>query len=67
VEERSRMQNSFDELRTKHTVLSEELQLITNTYETQLQTLTEHIANMNDKLASQTDTIGHLESQLKVR
>ena len=66
VEDRNRLQETVNELKAKHATLIEEHQLTRNTYETQVQTLTEHIANMNDKLTTQTDTIDHLEFQLKV-
>lgn len=46
--------------------LSEELVSTTQTYDSQLAVMTEHLANMNEKLALQKDTIDHLKFQSKV-
>lgn len=44
--------------------LQEELSTVTENYELQLRTMSEHLANVNDKLASQSDTIEELSYQL---
>jgi len=46
--------------------LSEDLASTTQTYDSQLAVMTEHLANMNEKLALQKDTIDHLKFQSKV-
>lgn len=45
--------------------LSEELTSTTQGYDAQLAVMSEHLANMNDKLALQKDTIDHLKFQSK--
>lgn len=47
--------------------LSEELASTTQGYDTQLAVMSEHLANMNEKLALQKDTIDHLKFQSKVQ
>ncbi|XP_034238305.1 protein phosphatase 1 regulatory subunit 21 [Thrips palmi] len=47
--------------------LSEELASTTQTFDSQLAVMTEHLANMNEKLALQKDTIDHLKFQSKTK
>jgi exonuclease VII large subunit len=44
--------------------LQEDLQTTTHNYETQLSIMSEHLANMNDKLTVQRDEIDQLKYQL---
>jgi protein phosphatase 1 regulatory subunit 21 len=44
--------------------LQEDLQITTQNYETQLSIMSEHLANMNDKLTVQRDEIDQLKYQL---
>lgn len=46
--------------------LSEELASTSLGYNTQFAVMSEHLANMNEKLALQKDTIDHLKFQSKV-
>lgn len=46
--------------------LSEELASTTQGYDSQLAVMSEHLANMNEKLALQRDTIDHLKFQSKL-
>ena len=40
-------------------ILHDEMGLTTTTYESQLSLMSEHVATMNDKLATQTDQVNH--------
>ena len=44
--------------------LQEDLQTTTQNYETQLSIMSEHLANMNDKLTVQRDEIDQLKYQM---
>jgi protein phosphatase 1 regulatory subunit 21 len=44
--------------------LQEDLQTTTHNYETQLSIMSEHLANMNDKLTVQLDEIDQLKYQM---
>lgn len=46
------------------TKLQEDLQITTQNYEMQLSIMSEHLANMNDKLTVQRDEIDQLKYQL---
>jgi protein phosphatase 1 regulatory subunit 21 len=46
------------------TELQEDLQITTQNYETQLSIMSEHLANMNEKLTFQRDEIDQLKYQL---
>ena len=45
--------------------LKGDVQTTSSNYESQLKMMTEHVANMNDKLALQTDEIERLKFELK--
>ena len=57
-------ESRLEQLKAQHLELQEELQCTKNNYETQLSTLTEHLATMNEKLAEQKDQIDQLNYQL---
>ncbi|CAK1551008.1 unnamed protein product [Leptosia nina] len=57
-------------IQVKHDTISrleEELQSTSHNYEQQMSLLTEHVAALNDQIASQHDTIEHLKHQLSTR
>lgn len=62
LEDAVQSQRSCEERASK---LSEELAATTQGYDTQLAVMSEHLANMNEKLALQKDTIDHLKFQSK--
>lgn len=62
LEDAVESRNACDERASR---LSEELASTTQTYDSQLAVMTEHLANMNEKLALQKDTIDHLKFQSK--
>ncbi|CAG7786527.1 unnamed protein product [Allacma fusca] len=64
VEKKKEAESQLQNAERNFTDLQEELQLTKNNYETQLSTMTEHLANMNEKLTLQKDTIDDLKYQL---
>lgn len=66
---KARLEDAVQNQRTceeRASKLSEELASTTQGYDTQLAVMSEHLANMNEKLALQKDKIDHLEFQSKV-
>lgn len=64
------MEQCLEELREQSnlvTRLQEELSVTTRNYEDQLSSMSEHMANMNDKLAAQETTIEDLTYELTTK
>jgi len=56
--------NALEAIQAKYDEVKEELQLTKDNYETQLSSMTEHVAGLNDKLTGQEEKIEQLNYQL---
>jgi len=65
VEQRSLMEQQKVAAELSLEKLQEELHTTTTNYESQLSMMSEHLANMNEKLTVQKDEIDQLKYQLK--
>ncbi|XP_065347282.1 protein phosphatase 1 regulatory subunit 21 [Cloeon dipterum] len=65
VEQRNLMEQQMNAAKLCLDKLQEELHTTTTNYESQLSMMSEHLANMNEKLAVQKDEIDQLKYQLK--
>jgi len=63
--EKNRLKDKVTNLEKTLGTSQEDLQLTKSNYESQLSTMTEHLANMNDKLSMQQENIDQLQYQLK--
>jgi protein phosphatase 1 regulatory subunit 21 len=57
-------QNDLKEAQNQIEAITEEAQTTSLNYENQLSLMSEHLANMNDKLTNQTDEIERLKYEL---
>lgn len=62
--ERARCQLALSDAVSKINIVQEDQEVQEGNYKTQLSTMTEHLANMNDKLIKQTEEIQQLKFQL---
>ncbi|PSN56891.1 Protein phosphatase 1 regulatory subunit 21 [Blattella germanica] len=64
LENKIQAEQGLQQMQDTAAKLQEDLQTTTHNYETQLSIMSEHLANMNDKLAVQRDEIDQLKYQL---
>ena len=60
-----KLQEDLLNSKTESALLRDESGAISMNYESQLQMMTEHVANMNEKLTSKSEEIEHLKYELK--
>ena len=61
---KTKAQNDLKEAKTQIEAITEEAKTTSLNYENQLSLMSEHLANMNDKLTVQTDEIERLKYEL---
>ncbi|KAJ4450485.1 hypothetical protein ANN_01910 [Periplaneta americana] len=64
LQNKTQAENSLQQMQDIAAKLQEDLQTTTHNYETQLSIMSEHLANMNEKLTVQRDEIDQLKYQL---
>lgn len=64
VSDSGKLEEALHAARERQAQLQEEVTTTTSNYETQLSTMSEHLAGMNEKLAQQRETIDQLHYQI---
>ena len=62
---KSRLESALSSSKEQESLLREESTAIASNYELQLSMMTEHVANMNEKLTEKSDQIEGLKFELK--
>lgn len=64
VQNKLQVETSLQQMQDLNSKLQEDLQITTRNYEAQLRIMSDHLADMNDKLTVQRDEIDQLKYQL---